>query len=355
FLKENKLITMTSIIGVMVSVSLVITMVVSVLNARHSLLLDTASSIELSNLNLLYRYTIGLSILVIIITALFIISNFELFLYKNKHQFAILRSLGASRGQVFHVILLQSFWIILIGCLCAMVFSFIMYNYSQKIIEKILSIELTMIAFDFNVALAVVFISVVILQLCMLLPTYKSSRLLPVAIMQDNEEIQFQHTGLVKRISFITLGLSLLFILLGVILTKLFAFILIGSIGFLLSTIILTPLYYSNLTSRMLPLVRRAFGNVSFVALKNTIPQIRKNTFVISIISLMMIIAICGSSVLQSVEQGDESYIRKQFETEIVITNENSSIKVDEITQKISQLNHVKSISTQSQQQVGMI
>lgn len=72
----------------------------------------------------------------------------------------------------------------------------------------------------------------------------------------------------------------------------------------------------------------------------------------------MMIIVVFGSTLIQTVQKGDEAYIKKQYETEIVMTNrlvDHSSIDVREMTKKIKQLDHITSISTQSKQEMGVI
>src|SRR5690625_2698390 len=112
FLTQNKLVTITSIVGVMISISLIITLIVFLANANQSLSnikagqhIDYTIDYLSINLSSLFPYIIVLSVLVIIMTSLFIISNFDLFLYKYKHELAILRSIGASRWQVFKIVL----------------------------------------------------------------------------------------------------------------------------------------------------------------------------------------------------------------------------------------------------------
>src|SRR5689334_56780 len=68
-----------------------------------------------SNLQSLQVFVIVLSFLVLIVTSLLIISNFELLLYKMKNQFAIMRSLGATTKQISQLIFTQSVIINLSG------------------------------------------------------------------------------------------------------------------------------------------------------------------------------------------------------------------------------------------------
>lgn len=311
-----------------------------------------------SNLDLQLQFIIGLSVLVILITALFIISNFELFLYKYKHELAILRSIGATKRQVFSLILYQSAVINVVGGVSALLFSFIAYRYLQSVLWQLFEVATETLAYNFPVAIAVTLISMVCIQLFMLFPAYRSSRLLPVTIMQENEDLEFSHTLIRKKSGYIGIVLSGFLITFGVIFSELPAFILVGSIGFLLSCIVLFPLYLPKVMKKMLPVMRRAFGNIAFVSLKNTIPQVRKNTFIVLIISAMMIIVVFGSTFIQTIQQNDINYIKKQYETEIVLTNKlpkSSTIRADELREEVSRLRTITHISTQSSQDNGMI
>lgn len=305
-----------------------------------------------SNLDLLYQFVIGLSVLVIMITSLFLISNFELFLYKYKHELAILRSIGASKSQVFQIIFLQSSIITVLGGICAMLFSAIIYRYLQSGFEKIFTLTVDTMNFQLPIALTITGICMGIIQLFMLIPAYRSSRLLPITIMQENEAIDFSHSRLRKKIGFILLGFGALLVVMGLLNYDFRVNIVFGSIVVLISSISLIPLYLSGFMSSLLPIVRKLFGNISFVSLKNTIPQVRKNTSIILILSMMMIIVVFGSTFVQTIGQNGESFIKKQYETEVMIKNRlasTSNLDSLEFQEAVRQLDHVKSVSTQSE------
>lgn len=274
-----------------------------------------------SNLDLLNRFMIGLSILVILITSLLLISNFELFLYKYKYELAILRSIGASKWQVFKLIFIQSTFVNLSGGILAILFTAFSYRYLQFGLEKVFSLTIEVMHFNMLPALFVTVISMIVIQVFMLIPAYRSSQLLPMTIMQENEAIDFSHIRLRKQIGFTAFGISALFIVGGVYSENFPLNILIGSVGILLSSAFLIPLYLATWMRQNLPIVKNIFGNISYVSLKNTILQVRKNTFVVLIISAMMIIVVFGSTFIQTIQNSDKSFIRKQYETEIMIKN----------------------------------
>lgn len=305
-----------------------------------------------SNLDLLNQFIIGLSILVMLITSLLLISNFELFLYKYKHELAILRSVGATKWQVFKIIFIQSIFMNLLGGILAILFSAIIYRYLQSGLEKVFSLSIEKIEFNFIAALIVTVISTVVIQLFMLIPAYRSSRLLPMTIMQENEEIAFTHIRLRKQIGFTAFGISAFFIAVGVYSGNFPMNILLGSIGILLSSASLIPLYLATWMRQFLPIVRKFLGNISYVSLKNTVPQVRKNTFIVLTISTMMIIIVFGSTFIQTIQQSDEAFIKHQYATEIMIKNRLAShghLNPMEFKEAVQQLDSEISISTQSE------
>lgn len=305
-----------------------------------------------NNLDLLNRFMIGLSILVILITSLLLISNFELFLYKYKYELAILRSMGASKWQVFKLIFIQSAFMNLLGAISAILFTAFTYRYLQFGLEKVFSLSIEVMNFNVLPALFVTIISMIVIQVFMLIPAYRSSQLLPMTIMQENEAIDFTHIRLRKQIGFTAFGISALFIVGGVYSENFPLNILIGSIGILLSSAFLIPLYLGTWMRKTLPIVKGVFGNISYVSLKNTIPQVRKNTFVVLIISAMMIIVVFGSTFIQTIQNSDKSFIKEQYETEIMIKNRlasNGEINPIEFKETIQQLHPGTAVSTQSE------
>ena len=47
----------------------------------------------------------------------------------------------------------------------------------------------------------------------------------------------------------------------------------------------------------------KIFGRNTFVAIKNVIPQVRKNTFVILMINTMMVIVVFGSTLFKTMQK----------------------------------------------------
>lgn len=58
----------------------------------------------------------------------------------------------------------------------------------------------------------------------------------------------------------------------------------------------------------------KIFGRNTFVAIKNVIPQVRKNTFVILMISTMMVIVVFGSTIFKTMQKIMKDIYNENFQ-----------------------------------------
>ena len=306
-----------------------------------------------SNLNSLNIFMIVLAVLVLIVTSLLIVSNFEAFLYKYRNQFAIMRSLGATTEQMFKIILLQSSLINLFGGVLGFLLALGSHNILLKWFEKLFSFEINVLDFNYLIAIVVMFIGMLIIEMFMLIPSYRSTKVLPLKIIRENEQNDFSHKKLGKKLGIVLLISGFFFIIYG----KASAVssgngalpLMIAAFLSIFGIFRLFPVYLSPILTRLLPVLRFFFGKVSYVAVKNVIPQVRKNTFIVLTISTMMIIAVFGSALLRTVEKGEERYLKVQYPTNIVVTSrvdENSTINPFDIQTLIKNMTGVEGAST---------
>ncbi|OEG00362.1 ABC transporter [Vulcanibacillus modesticaldus] len=313
-----------------------------------------------SNLDSLNIFMIVLSFLILIVTSLLIISNFETFLYKYRNQFAIMRSLGATTEQMFKVVLLQSSLINIVGAVLGFLLSLVSHKFLLKWFEKLFSFESSVLEFNYAIAIVVMLISMLIIEMFMFIPSFRSAKVLPLKIIRENEQNDFYHKKLGKKLGKVLLISGFFFIIYG----KIFATsgnnealpLLIAAFLLIFGIFRLFPIYLSPILTRLLPILRFLFGNVSYVAVKNVIPQVRKNTFIVLTISTMMIIAVFGSALFKTNEKNEERYLKIQYPTDIVVTSRvgaNSTINPFEIQKTIKDMTTVKGASTLSRTAVA--
>lgn len=308
-----------------------------------------------TNLTSLQIFMTVLSVLMLFVTSLLIVANFEVFLYKYKNQFAIMRSLGATSKQMFNIVFIQSSLMVMVGAVLGFLLAFLSNQFIQNCIQKWFAIHVDTMDFHPKLALLLTFSCFVLIEIFMLIPAYRSSKVLPLKIMQENERNDFANTKFRKVIGYSMIIGGLFFILFGKLVVQgdtyqvfsvLFAGILIT-----FGIFVLFPIYLAPFLHKLLPLIRSILGRTSFVSIKNVTPQVRKNTFVMLTISTLMIITIFGSTLMETIKKNQEQYLKNEYQTNIVVTsrlNYDSKLDPMEIKKQIVKLSGIKGASTVS-------
>ena len=300
-----------------------------------------------NNITLLYQYMIVLSVLVILMTILFVITNFDVFLYKYKNQIAIMRSIGASTVQVFQVIFIQAFLINILGCVGGLLLTLLSYKLVYPGLEALLGITVQDRVFDFNLAIIMTSIIFVILQVGMVIPAYKSSRILPLKIIQANEKIDVSYSKLRIRMGLAAVVFSGLFVILIKRLPNQDELVLISVLLFLFGIFLLLPSIVKLLLKGVQLLPRVILGRIPSIAINMMIPQVKSNTFVIAIITLMIMVTIFGSSFINTIQQSDEDFVRSEYYSNILISvpiAEEQNFHPDELHEALHNSEHLDSI-----------
>ncbi|MGE6830840.1 ABC transporter permease [Priestia megaterium] len=314
-----------------------------------------------NNLQSLHTFIIVLSALVLIITSLILISNFELLLYKMRNQFAIMRSIGASAKQISKIIILQSTVINTVGTGVGFLLTFCSQRYLYSWLGKVS--EISSFPSDFNVGTAIILTVVmfVIIQFFLLIPAYRSTKVLPLKTMQTNEKINYGFSKTRIVVFKVLLALSL-FLVIG---SQVFptrgtygpGMLLITVILVLLAFILIFPIIVTKGLKWFLPYGQKIFGKEFYIAAKNLIPQVKKNTMIILIICGLMIITVFGSITFRTIQINGLTYLKKEYAMPIIVETrlDDSKIDVEELTRKAEQLPNVKSVSNMSNQGLGEI
>lgn len=309
-----------------------------------------------SNLQSLQVFVIVLSFLVLIVTSLLIISNFELLLYKMKNQFAIMRSLGATTKQISQLIFTQSVIINLSGICMGLLGTFLSQKYVYAWMGKFFKISSSPTQFHLGIALIIALCSFIIIQLFLLIPSYRSAKILPLKVMQKNERLDFGYSKARIILSKILIGVSLFLLIASQVLPTRgeygVFFLLIAAVFVLLAFFIIFPVWLPKILERILPFGQKIFGREYYIAIKNLIPQVKKNTLIVLTISSLMIIAVFGSVTLRTIQVNEQESLKNHFRTPIVVETRLSNTKINarELTKVVEKLPDVKSVSNFSTQ-----
>lgn len=280
------------------------------------------------NLQSLMIFMIVLSLFILLISSVLLMSTFQLLFYKIKEQLMVLRALGATKKQVGRIVQLQLSLIVSFGVLLGTAVSLLVVKFWLPQLINIMKLPSARTELPMLFVLIIAASSLILLHLITQWQVRKSTRLLPLQIASDNENLSLQWTKwkaiAVSSVSVIALllflnslvmvdesggGKSALMLLIGTLLTC----------GVLLY---LMPYLFTTILNISLKPIRKAFGKEAFLACQQLMPQVRKNMpIVISIIGLMIIL-IFSSSLFKTIQQSGNEYINSQYETPIKLTNE---------------------------------
>jgi len=276
------------------------------------------------NLSTLKTFMIFLSLLIIIMCSLLIMSNFQTFLYNYRDQFALIRAIGGAKKQAFQLVFIQCTFINIIGIFLAVFVSFFISKHIIDLLSTNLNLEISNVYFNPITAFLIAIASFVVLEIFMLFPASKSSKILPMKIIQENEEKESTSlTGWFIGI----IGLILSAVLLIVGIYKAYSsessmlYGVISSLLMIICTFKLFPYYIKSILTKLLPLLRFFGGNAAFVAVKNLIPQVKKNSIIITSLSAMVVVSILGGSFYNTIFKNNEKYLKQEYAMEIVITD----------------------------------
>ncbi|WP_258873815.1 FtsX-like permease family protein [Priestia megaterium] len=305
-----------------------------------------------SNLQSLHLFIVVLSVLVLIVTSLIIISNFELLLYKMRNQFAIMRSLGASTKQISKIIMIQNTVINITGISLGFILNFLSQRTLYSWVEKLFNIPTTPSEFNVGAAISISILAFIVIQLFLFVPAYRSTKVLPLKTMEENEKLNYSYSKVRVTLSKVLVGIAVFLIIGSQVLptrgTYGPAMLLISAVLVLLAFVLVFPIWLPKILEWFfLPYGQRLFGQEFYISVKNLIPQVRKNTAIILMISSLMIIAVFGSVTLRTIQISQLEQLKKDFATPILIETriDNSKINSMEFTKTVEELSGVKSVS----------
>ncbi|MFE4036381.1 FtsX-like permease family protein [Priestia sp. YIM B13489] len=304
-----------------------------------------------NNLQSLQVFVIVLFFLVLIVTSLLIISNFELLLYKMKNQFAIMRSLGATTKQISQLIFTQSIIINFSGICIGLLVTFLSQKYVYAWMGKFFKISSSPTQFHLGIALIIALCIFIIIQLFLLIPSYRSAKILPLKVMQKNERLDFGYSKVRVILFKILIGVSLFLLIASQVLPTRgeygVFFLLIAAVVILLAFFIIFPVWLPQILEGLLPFGQKIFGQEYYIAIKNLIPQVKKNTMIVLTISSLMIIAVFGSVTLRTIQVTEQESLKNDFRTPIVVETRLSNTKINsrELTKAVEKLPDVESVS----------
>ncbi|MGH4124519.1 MAG: ABC transporter permease [Clostridium sp.] len=282
-------------------------------------------SLSLENIQALDVFIKVLAVLVLVMSGLFILGSFQTFLYNYRGQFAVIRSIGGSAEQAFYIVLAQCTFINIIGVVMGILSAYVTNSYLLTTFNKAFLLDNIKNEFSISVALYVAIISFLILELLTIGPALKSKKILPLSITNKNEKLDYGNKKPDKAMVNLLGGAAISIILYGFVIGHDISFGATGMLIVISLVYLVFPYYSKKLLNLLLIPLKYLGGNESYVAIKNLIPQVKKNTVIILSISTMAIIASFGGSAFNTIKGTNEQICREEYVSNIIVTSKNGA------------------------------
>lgn len=274
-----------------------------------------------SNMRTLQIYIIVLSFLVLVVTSLLVLSNLEILLYKLRNQISILRSIGAATAQIGRIVLIQSVAINLTGTVLGMTASVLAREGLFRVAGRVFRMPADAgHASDFLTAFITAAACFLFFQLFMIIPAWRSTRILPLQIAEENERLDFRR-GKGRRLigwgAALTGGGLYLF---GYIEGKDYL-LFPGMVLLLIGSLSLMPRAVEWVLRGSMRAGGRQFGRLTYLTLLHMLPQVRRNAFAIVSIALTLAIAVFGTTLLATLEENNLRFLKERYAKPIILHN----------------------------------
>lgn len=335
---KNKGIIISMIVSIILSVSLIVTLFAFVESAK--LTLDDESTVL--NIKQLTQYIFVLSMLLLMLTSYLISSNFEIFKHHYQRQLAIIRIIGARKNHIFKIIWSMTLSINLIGTFVGWILAWLIYSYSNDWIAKLFKLTLPEGAFSYKMSFITLVGCFIVIQIFMLIPAYKHAQILPLTAMKETYNPS-HHINQSSKTGQVLLGISVICLLFYVVFSNvssgsnviLFISVITGVLGLIRLCMIFIP----KLIVAILPALHKVFGHSSYIGVKNASRQVKTNSFIILSITSIMMVAICGSSIIETVSSTGKDHYKRIYPTPVVLTFQDSDRSHTDRTEIIKKLN----------------
>lgn len=261
----------------------------------------------------------GLNVVIFLASAMIIISTMQLSVQEKQKELATLRLVGAGRGQVFLLVLVESLVIGMAATLIGTLLGLIIPLFSLEQIGQFVNVEITNVVYPMeNIALfSKIFFGIILIA--SMIPAYQASRLPPLVAYRQATHV---YTG--SRKYGISYGLLLL-VTLTLSMLSLFIFKhsvlhLVTACAILLSLFLGIPFFVSRFTSLISSLTHHLRLPLEYMlAARNTLRQMKRNVQIAMLFTLGVSIALIGVTMLNMVKEESLQYIRDELPTDISV------------------------------------
>ncbi|MCT1541716.1 MULTISPECIES: ABC transporter permease [Lysinibacillus] len=277
-----------------------------------------------ANLNSLLVFIMMLVFSIIIISGLLLKSTFSLLFSRLQAQFFVLRTMGATTGQLKKIVNYQSTIILLIGVGTGTISSLLLLKFVVPSLVEMVGLPQA----HFNIP--VVYFSAILLAIYFLLYMFvfvqvaRVTKILPLAMKRNYEFKSYHWTKWKTVLTFIVGVMSLLILAQGILQNDAIQSIILiftGSVCIIGCLFFLFPYMIVYTLKKYSSWIHRYLGNKAHYVKIQFIPNLSNYVPVVCILAILIMIITFNGTFLKSIVQSEETTIEKTYPYEVAIDN----------------------------------
>lgn len=264
-----------------------------------------------------------------------------------------MRAIGGDSFQSFKLIIFQAGFIVILGTFLGIGLAYGSSTFLTKTFFNLFGLESVGATFPWLHALIVAIVCAIVIMLMLLIPVVRSTKILPLQAMRDNEILDVRAGKGRQWFVIFTVIIGVFLIVLArtdnsgggggsAALSGLIGGILIVIGIFTSVSFLIKPIF-----SFLLPSFEFLGGRVAYIAIKNMISQTRRNTSVILSLAGVIAISITMLTIMESIKISSDQNIREEYaKCDFMLTSRYdlySTLKHDEMKKSIESILGVKS------------
>ncbi|MCR9292349.1 MAG: FtsX-like permease family protein [bacterium] len=221
-----------------------------------------------------------------LLIAIFIIYNtFQMSVGERRKQLGVLRAIGATRSQVFAIIMREALVLSVLGTLAGCMLGYWGAGWLNGVTERVLQVELPVVRLSATPFIVASFVGVVVSLVGALLPARRASQVQPIEAMRN---LELQHNVDVIRqtrpVALVCIPLGLITLLIAIRGWLPVGFDVVGIVLCLLGCVALIPLLLEGVTSVLVRMLRSWLGVESKLAQKQLLRNVGRSTLTIGVL-----------------------------------------------------------------------
>ena len=274
-----------------------------------------------------------------VFVAVFIIFNtFTVLVAQRTRELALLRALGASRGQVLRAVVLEAFAVGLFAGIVGLIAGVLIAAGLRALIESLANgLSIVSLQIQPRTIIVGMLVAIVVTVAASVVPAVRASRVPPIAAMRDDFVLPTASLRRRNRIGAVLLGVGIVLLTLGVRQGNALE-IGLGAIGVFRGATALSPLLSKPIIGGLGRLLPRVWGTTGRLARENALRNPRRTAATASALMIGIALTTTMSVMAASITTSANAQIDKSVGADFIITAKNFAPVSDTVAETVAKV-----------------